>query len=343
MAKAKKLPSGNWRVLQYVCTDENGKKQYKSFTAPTKKEAEFMASEYVMKNKAIKEDLTVEQAIQNYIDSREHTLSVTTIRGYYTIKNNAIGSIKHLYLSQLNELILQKWINQNAKQYSSKSLSNQMGLITAVAKQNKLDIDFSSIALKPPVKREMLIPTKEQMAIILSAVEGTSVELPVTIALTLGLRQSEIAALHWTDYDGKSLSIHSSKLPDKNNQFVEVNRNKSYASTRCLMVPAVLKARLDAAARSSDHICDMLPSSVQRKFKKICNRAGLPGFTMHGLRHANASIMLLENVPDKYAMERLGQSTASMLKNVYQHTFKDAQQQIADNLDNVFSDIADVK
>ena len=30
MAKAKKLPSGSWRVLLYVGTDENGKKKRKS-------------------------------------------------------------------------------------------------------------------------------------------------------------------------------------------------------------------------------------------------------------------------------------------------------------------------
>lgn len=38
------------------------------------------------------------------------------------------------------------------------------------------------------------------------------------------------------------------------------------------------------------------------------------------LRHYNASIMLALNVPDKYAMERMGYSTPATLKKVYQHT-----------------------
>ena len=46
MAKAKKLKSGNWRCLAYVGKDKNGKRKYKSFTAPTKKEAELMALTY---------------------------------------------------------------------------------------------------------------------------------------------------------------------------------------------------------------------------------------------------------------------------------------------------------
>ena len=43
--KAKKLPSGNWRVRLYV-GKEDGKPKYKSFTASTKKEAEFAAAQY---------------------------------------------------------------------------------------------------------------------------------------------------------------------------------------------------------------------------------------------------------------------------------------------------------
>ena len=43
MASAKKLKSGNWRCLAYIGKDKEGKRLYKSFTAPTKKEAELLA------------------------------------------------------------------------------------------------------------------------------------------------------------------------------------------------------------------------------------------------------------------------------------------------------------
>ena len=55
MAKAKKLPSGNWRVNQYIGKNKDGKRQYKSFTASSKKEAEYLAAEYVLKNKTMPE------------------------------------------------------------------------------------------------------------------------------------------------------------------------------------------------------------------------------------------------------------------------------------------------
>ena len=60
MATAKKLPSGNWRVRAY----DKKTDKYKSFTAPTKKQAELMAAEYLNGlRKTSENDITVEQAI----------------------------------------------------------------------------------------------------------------------------------------------------------------------------------------------------------------------------------------------------------------------------------------
>ena len=46
--------------------------------------------------------------------------------------------------------------------------------------------------------------------------------------------------------------------------------------------------------------------------------------------------MLEQNVPDKYAMERMGHATNNMLKNVYQHTMSKKSKQVADDLDRYF-------
>ena len=56
MATAKKLPSGSWRCQVYDYTDANGKRHYTSFTAPTKKEAEYKAAQFmVQKQSSFKE------------------------------------------------------------------------------------------------------------------------------------------------------------------------------------------------------------------------------------------------------------------------------------------------
>ena len=51
----KETPSGQWRTLAYSHTetiDGKQKRIYESFTAPTKKEAEYMAAEFML-NKSV--------------------------------------------------------------------------------------------------------------------------------------------------------------------------------------------------------------------------------------------------------------------------------------------------
>ncbi len=51
MPKATKQPSGNWKVRAYDYTDSEGKKHMRSFTASTKKEAEYMAAQFYVDKK----------------------------------------------------------------------------------------------------------------------------------------------------------------------------------------------------------------------------------------------------------------------------------------------------
>lgn len=177
MAKAKKLPSGNWRV-QISMDGER-----RSFTAPTKKEAELMALEWVngkeeQKIPAVKK--TVGQAVEEYIQSKENLLSPSSTRGYWIIYNNSIDLISSILLSDITEKHLQNWINSNAAHYAAKSVKSQFGLVRAALRQNKIKIDFESILLPRQSKEEKIIPDEKQISIILHIVENTSVELPVT-------------------------------------------------------------------------------------------------------------------------------------------------------------------
>lgn len=339
--KATKLPSGNWRCRAY----DKQTKKCKSFTAPTRKEAEYLATKWLNEKSSPKRisDETVRQCVQNYIKSKENILSPSSVRGYYIILNNSIEEIAGIKLSELTERDLQSWINGNATHYKPKSVKSQFGLVVASLRQAKVSLDFSSIILPRIPKSEKKIPTEEEIAIILRMIEGTSVELPVTIAVTLGLRQSEIAALKWSDYDGKSLNIHAAVVPDKHSKFVYKPTTKSEASTRKLEVDGILKLRLDKAEHTSEFISPMLPSSVLRKFNHLCDKNGLPRFTMHEQRHGNASMMLAKGVPDKYAMKRLGQSSPSMVKEIYQHLYESKENEVAQTMTATYDDIYNKK
>lgn len=342
MATAKQLPSGSWRVQVYDA--EN--KKYISFTSKLpgkagKNEAELLAKEWQAgrKSKSNKSNKDVYDLVKEYIESKEPLLSPSSIRGYYIILNNSLGDFGKQKVKTLTEKDLQYWVSTNSMKYKPKSVKSQFGLITAALRQEKIDLDFKKVLLPQIPEPERKIPNEEEISIILNMVEGTSVEIPVTIAVTLGLRQSEIAGLKWSDYDGAFLYIHGAKVPNKKNQYVYKDSVKNKSSKRKLEVEGVLKERLDRAERKKEFISPMLPSSVLRKFDQLCAKNGLPQFTMHEQRHGNASYMLAKGVPDKYAMKRLGHSTPNMLKNVYQHLYEDKEKEVAKTLSNSFDDL----
>lgn len=338
MATAKQLPSGSWRIRVY----DKANNKYVSFTSQLpgkagKNEAEFLAKEWQAGHKKRPESTkTVYELVKEYIDSKEPLLSPSSIRGYLIILENALGDFGTLKVKTLTEKDLQFWVSQNAQKYAPKSVKSQYGLVTAALRQERIQLDYGSVMLPKGQHKEKKIPNEEEIAIILHMIEGTSVELPVTIAVTLGLRQSEIAGLKWSDYDGQYLDIHAAVVPDKYNKYVYKNSTKSAASTRLIEVDALLKERLDRAERTSEFISPMLPSSVLRKFNHLCDRQGLPRFTMHEQRHGNASMMLAKGVPDKYAMERGGWSSPHIMKSVYQHTFSDMRTNVDALINNFF-------
>lgn len=97
------LPSGNVRVQVYLYTDDKGKRHYKSFVAPSRKEAREMATRWKldMKDKPMEqynepdedqdEDITVNQAIERYLSAKSGVLSPSTLRGYTGLQRQYFG------------------------------------------------------------------------------------------------------------------------------------------------------------------------------------------------------------------------------------------------------------
>ena len=99
MPKAKKLPSGSWRCQ--VSFTENGTRVRKSVTVKDpsragKKECERLAAELAIVHSDRGENITVHEAVANYITVKERVLSPSTIRAYnlYLKRMDSIWSAK---------------------------------------------------------------------------------------------------------------------------------------------------------------------------------------------------------------------------------------------------------
>ena len=65
-------------------------------------------------------------------------------------------------------------------------------------------------------------------------------------------------------------------------------------------------------------------------------RAGIPHFRFHDLRHYCASVQHALGVPDAYIMQRGGWGNDRVLKEVYRHALKDKVSEMDDKANNYF-------
>ena len=68
------------------------------------------------------------------------------------------------------------------------------------------------------------------------------------------------------------------------------------------------------------------PNGISRDFAGLVKAAGLPHLTLHGLRHAHATMMLEEGINPKIVSERLGHSTIAITTDVYSHVLPGMQE-----------------
>ena len=335
MAKATKLKSGNWNVQVFVGLDENGKKIRKSFTAPTRWEAEKMADEFIKNGKKEEQKLTVEKAIEGYITLKENVLAPSTIRGYRNILANRFGSIMQLDVHEVNSLNLQLAINEEAKTVGWKSIHEAKNLLLTSLKMYgvKPDIHVTLPAKKHKIKN---LPSAEK---VIEAVRGSDVELACLLAIWLSFRISEVRGLQFGDISGSVITVQRSNVDLAGKDTVR-EVNKTYESTRQLAIPAYIRGLIDKVPHTSktDYVVPMSYKTVRNHFNKLLRENGL-SMKFHDLRHLNASVMLMLGIPDKYAMERGGWSTNHTLKSVYQHTFSEERKLVDEKIDNYFNSI----
>ena len=333
MPTAKKIPSGNYRCRAH----SNG--VTKSFTASTKREAEFLANEWLTGRKKLPAaDRTVRTAIIDYIDLKTDVLSPTTIGKYRNIcKNQLSEDFLETKLSAVDSLTVQREINRLCGRYSPKTVHNANGLISAVLKtyypECRIDVTLPKIQ-----KRQRELPTAEKIFEVFAG--SGEMELIVALAMWQGLRASEIRGLKKSDFRNGELHIER-VIVTVDGEHIEKNNAKTVDSKRHVSVPEPIQRMVDAV--ETEHITELSGSAIYKRFVRRMEKHGFEGVTFHDLRHINASVMLKLGIPDKYAMERGGWSTTSTLKRVYQETFREDRLAADEKIDNYFKNLFDTK
>lgn len=324
------LPSGKWRCQIMV----DGKRIDVVEDDPSVAHAKALALKegLIEEHKPVKQ-LTVGEAIDRYIESKDAVLSPSTIRGYKQVREFDLQDIMNIQLSALTQEHIQRAINKMAKTKSPKSVRNAHGLLSAALTEFLPNMALRT-TLPQKQKHEISIPTTEEVNFIAEKAKGTRFELPFLLAAWMGLRTSEIKGLTWDCVQGDMLHIKQAIVEGENGPVLK--STKTYSGNRKIPIPKYIKELIEQQPHNDEYIVHYTKNSLYNHFRRLCKRYDLPHYRFHDLRHYQASVMLALGIPDKYAMERMGHASTNMLKTVYQHTMKSKSEEVADTVNSFF-------
>lgn len=330
---ARQLPSGSWTCRVRV----DGRDV--SITRPTKAEAqaEAMAVKHGLKAPDTpRVTMTLAEAYASYIDARGGVLSPSTVAGYKRLERNTFQRLMPMQLSSITSEHIQREISAMVRDGKSpKYVANAEGLLSSVLKQTMPDKQFS-LHLPPKRKPNLRQPDDKEIGAIMAAFRGSAVELPVLMALWMGMRLSEILGARHEDIDGEKLHICRAVVLDENNQPAEKDSAKTYAGDRWVSVPGYIAQLIAATGRDSGPLVTFSGAAIYKRFVRTLDRAGIPRCRFHDLRHINAAVMVRLGVDSKYAQERNGWASDRMYKQVYAYAMSDQMAAINESIDGYF-------
>ena len=207
-----------------------------------------------------------------------------------------------------------------------------------------------------PRRQEFTVIDAPLVARILEAVAGSDLELACAIAIATGMRRGEILALQWSDIDEDYSTAHVRRTLQMTNEGLVFEQPKTRRSRRAVALPAFLGPYLLRERGSQAHrqaeledawhgqglvVCrregsPINPDTFSTAWPRLLVRAGLPHVRFHDLRHAHATLMLLQGVHPKVVSERLGHASIGITLDTYSHVLPEMQAEAARAFDDLF-------
>ena len=329
MAKAKKLPSGNWRVQVFSHKDASGKNHYESFTASTKAEAEMLAATFAgTKHRTSRTDMTVIEAIQGYINAKEAVLSPSTIREYKRAIKRDYDSIASLKIKRLTSEDMQLFISRLSATLAPKTVKNRYALLTASIGLYAPDMVFRVTFPQKQIKR----PVSPSDEMVKALYENASDKLKPCLALAMcGLRRGEICALKYEDIKDGVAHIHADMVQNANKEWVYKEIPKTDGSDRFIKLPPFV---LDHFGSGTGFIIQCTPNAITQSFGRLTKRLGY-SVRLHDLRHYYASIGSVLGIPDIYMADMGGwRHDSKIMKEVYQNKITSMADYYSEKINN---------
>ena len=303
-----KLPSGSYRISQ---SDHGHRYRLTVDHKPTHSEAVRLMAALIASTPANCPRGSFRAACDQYNASKSNVLSATTLREYERYARLLPGSFSHLPLMQITARDVQQVINDLTPGRNPKTVANYSHYISAVLMSNGIRLPAPKLPQR--IRSVQHIPSADEIRATLEALAGTEHDLAIRLCC-FGLRRSEVCALTPEDLDGNTLHISKAVVKDKYRQFI-IKTTKTTASDRYVVIPADLADHI----RAQGYIYKYNPDNLYKALRRAQDRAGVPHFRLHALRHFFASYLHDLGYSDKQVQALGGWSTDSIMKSIYQH------------------------
>lgn len=330
------LPSGSWRCQVMV----KGKRISVVDDDPEVAHTKALA----LKTGLLKQDeekrdkkLTVNDAILAYVEAEKGVLSPSTLRGYDCIRRFRFKELMGRDIYSLTRLQVQKAVSDEAEKVSPKTVCNAWGLLSVVLKD--YDVEISGIKLPQKIKKKKEYLSSSEIMKLIDASVGDSCEVPIVMAVWLGLRRSEISGLCWdcVDFENSTITVKRTLVLGPDREWVLKEGAKNEGSQRTVKCPEYIMSKLKNMYHGQGgRVFSQNPEMFRKHVKSVCKRAGIKTTTLHGLRHANAAVMIALGVVDKYAMARNGWTSDYTFKQIYGYVFPEEADRTDDIINTYF-------
>ena len=342
--KARKLPSGSWRVQVLDYIDENGKQHKRSFTASTKAQAEYEAARFKSERTEGGKDGAVADMVERAIRAKASALSPSTLRGYEKVLRQYIqpSTIAKVRVSALSSRHIQSWVSwMQSKGLSPKSIKNAVGVLTACYSFSGGDRRFNARIPQGMPKKRCVPSIADVQAVLDYFADDRDMTAAICLCAFASLRRGEICALNARDIDRKRKTITVNKAvtltPD--NEWI-TKAPKTASSVRVIPVSRFV---ISALPSGGEQVVKITPNQITNRFCRAVAKLGVVPFSFHDLRHFYASLAHNKGMSDITIQSNAGWSSAATMKNIYWGEITEEARAQADKLnsfvDSVFNSV----
>lgn len=348
MSAYKDKEKGTWYAsFRYVdWTGEKKQKLKRGFK--TKKEALNFESEFIRMTAA---DLQMEMNsfVEIYFEDKKNELKPNSIRNKRHMINKHV--LPYFGKKRMNEITpsdVIQWQNTIQEKGYSKTyermLQNQLNALLNHAQKIYGLKDNPCKKTKRMGKSDadkLEFWTLEEYKKFIEEVDyGSEDYLMFEILFWTGIREGELLALSFSDFNMNRNQLHIDKTYSRINKTDVIDTPKTPNSIRTIEIPDFLKKEVQEYVSKryefpkDERLFPIVARTLQKRMKKYEEKADVKPIRVHDLRHSHVAFLIYQGVDPLIIKERLGHKDIQITLNTYGHLYPSQQKKVAEMLDS---------